>query len=77
MQIHVFRGEGRVFAITRDSAGGNLPARHGPWSLFKSVELARGQPLPGVDVDECCDDLERYGVHVTDAHVRITEEAIR
>ena len=36
-----------------------------------------GHPMPGVDVDECLGDLETFGVHVTDAHVRITEQALR
>jgi len=76
MQVHIFRGEGRVFAFTRDSNCGNLPARYGPWSTFKSVELARGQTHPGVNVEECLDDIEQHGLHVTDAHVRITEQAI-
>jgi hypothetical protein len=76
MQVHIFRGEGRVFGFTRDSGGSNLPARHGPWSAFKSVELVRGQTQPGVNVDECLDDIEQHGLHVTDAHVRITEQAI-
>ena len=76
MQVHIFRGEGRVFGFTRDSEGSNLPAKHGPWSAFKSVELVRGQTQPGVNVEECLDDIERHGLHVTDAHVRITEQAI-
>jgi hypothetical protein len=53
-----------------------LPARYGPWTAFKVVDLVRGQPQPGVHVDECLDDLARFGVHVTDAHVRITEQAV-
>lgn len=76
MQVHIFRGEGRVFGFTRDSDGSNLPASYGPWSTFKSVELARGQTQPGVNVGECLDDIEQHGLHVTDAHVRITEQAI-
>jgi hypothetical protein len=48
------------------------------WSAFKSVELSRdGQPTPGVDTDQCLDDIEKYGFHITDAHTRITETAIR
>jgi hypothetical protein len=76
MQVYIFRGEGRVFAFTLDSDGSNLPAKHGPWSAFKSVELVRGQTQPGVNVEQCLDDIEQYGLHVTDAHVRITEQAI-
>jgi hypothetical protein len=76
MQVHIFRGEGRVFGFTRSSDGSNLPAKHGPWSAFKSVELVRGQTLPGVNVEDCLNDIEQHDVHVTDAHVRITEQAI-
>jgi len=76
MQVHIFRGAGRVFGVTRDSAGANLPAQYGEWTPFKSLEMARGEPQPGVDVDECLDDIERFGFHLTDAHVRITEQAL-
>ena len=76
MQVHIFRGVGRVFAFTESSSGNKLPGRYGPWSVFKTIELIRGQPQPGVNVDECLDDIARYGIHVTDAHKRITEQAI-
>ncbi len=77
MQIHIFRGPGRVFGFTTDAAGANLPQNYAPWSAFKTIELRRGERTPGVDSDECLDDIEVYGVHITDAHVRITEEAMR
>ena len=78
MQIHIFRGPGRVFGCTEDATGVNLPSHFAPWSAFKSVELSRvGEPTPGVDTDQCLDDIEKYGFHITDAHARITEAAIR
>ena len=76
MQVHLFRGPGRVFGFTRDSSGAKLPQQFAPWSYFKTVEMQQGQPMPGVDVNECIADLEAFGVHVTDAHVRITEQAV-
>lgn len=77
MQIHIFRGPGRVFGFTQDARGANLPSRFAPWTAFKSLELHRGgEPTPGVNTDECLDDIERYGFHITDAHVRITDTAI-
>jgi hypothetical protein len=76
MQIQVFRGTGRVFAFTEISIATDLPERYAPWTLFKVIEVARGQAQPGIDVDDCLDDITRYGIHVTDAHVRITEQAI-
>ena len=76
MQIHTFRGAGRVFGFTQDATGGNLPLHFGPWSAFKTVELRREERTPGVDTNECLDDIEKYGFHITDAHVRITESAI-
>jgi hypothetical protein len=76
MQVQVFRGTGRVFAFTERSDANALPERYAPWTLFKTVELVRGQAQPGVDVDDCLDDIAHYGIHVTDAHVRITEQAI-
>lgn len=77
MQVHLFRGPGRVFGVTSEQSGANLPSTYAPWTAFKTIELQKGQPTPGLDVDECLRDLQTYGVHVTDAHVRITEEAIR
>jgi hypothetical protein len=76
MHVHIFRGPGRVFAFTEDAAGKNLPPRYGPWAPFKSLEMTRGEAQAGVDVEECLDDIESYGFHMTDAHVRITEQAI-
>lgn len=77
MRVHLFRGPGRVFCFTSDPKGTNLPPQFAPWSLFKSVEMRQGETMPGVDVDECLADLEAFGVHVTDAHVRITDQAVR
>jgi len=50
---------------------------YAPWTAFKTIELQNDIPTPGVDVNDCLRDLETYGVHITDAHVRITEDAIR
>ena len=76
MQIHIFRGPGRVFGFTEDSAGANLPPRYGPWMAFKTLEMTKGEAQAGVNVNECLDDIEKHGFHLTDAHVRITEQAI-
>ncbi|HUD52437.1 hypothetical protein [Parvibaculum sp.] len=75
MIVHIFRGPGRIFAFSQDESGSNLPAKYRPWFLFKSLEMIRGEAQPGVIVDECLDDIEAFGVHVTDAHIRITEQA--
>jgi hypothetical protein len=77
MLIHLFRGPGRVFGCTQDATGANLPPKYAPWNMFKSIELSRGgEPRAGVDSNECLDDIEKYGFHITDAHVRITESVI-
>lgn len=76
MQVSIFKGPDRVFAFTTDPSGANLPPKYAPWTAFKTVELLHGVPTPGVDVNDCLRDLEAYGVHITDAHVRITEDAI-
>jgi len=77
MQVHIFRGAGRIFAFTAQPSGENLPSKYAPWSEFKTIELHKGEHTPGVDADECLSDIEAYGIHVTDAHARITEDAIR
>jgi hypothetical protein len=77
MQVHIFRGTGRVFGFTEDATGANLPAQHGPWSTFKTIRLSReGEPTAGVDTRDCLDDMEKHGFHITDAHVRITESVL-
>ncbi len=77
MQVHIFRGPGRIFGITAKPSGANLPQKYAPWTAFKTIELRAGERTPGLDVEQCLSDLNTYGVHLTDAHVRITEEAIR
>lgn len=76
MQVHMFRGPGRVFGFTCDNSGANLPPLFAPWTHFKTIEMHQGESMPGVDVAECIADLEAFGVHVTDAHVRITEQVV-
>jgi hypothetical protein len=72
IQVHLFRSTGRIFGVTGDASGANLPAQLQPWAAFKSIEIARGTPTPGLHADECLDDIAAHGFHVTDAHVRIT-----
>jgi hypothetical protein len=76
MQVYLFRGQGRVFGFTAAATGDNLPAKFGPWNPFKTIELQREVPTPGVKAAECLDDIEKYGFHITDAHVRITESVV-
>jgi hypothetical protein len=77
MLVHVFRGPGRVFGVTEDKAGANLPAQFAPWVYFKSAELDRERAMPGIDSQECIDDIAGHGFHITDAHMRITDRVIR
>jgi len=76
MLVYIFRGPGRVFGFTADATGANLPAKFAPWVSFKSVELSRDEPTPGVDSGACLDDIEKRGFHITDAHVRITDQIV-
>lgn len=76
MLIHLFRGPGRVFGCTTDSTGANLPTKFAPWTAFKSIDLNRDVPTPGLNTNECLDDIQKHGIHVTDAHVRITDSVI-
>ncbi len=74
MQVHIFKGQGRVFGFTSEDVSEKLPSQYGPWTAFKSLHLERGQVNTNFDVNECLDDIEKYGFHLTDAHVRITEQ---
>ena len=80
MIVHTFIGPGRIFGFTQDSTGANLPQQFAPaqlqWTSFKSIELTRDQPTPGVNTNECLDDIEKYGFHITDAHTRITQTLV-
>ena len=75
MQVHTFRGPGRVFGFTAQPGGENLPAAYGPWTAFKIIDLPPDEPHSGVDPNACLADIEAHGFHLTDAHVRITESA--
>jgi hypothetical protein len=77
MLVHIFRGPGRVFGCTEDATGANLPSQFSPWTAFKSIDLSRdGEPQAGLNAKECLEDIERYGFHITDAHVRITQSVV-
>jgi len=76
MLVYIFRGLGSVFAVTESADGQNLPTRWAPWNSFKSLEMVKGAPQLGIDVDECLEDIAKHGFYLTDAHVRITEQAI-
>ena len=81
MLVHTFRGPGRIFGFTQDSTGANLPQQLAPqqfakWTSFKSIELNRDQPNPGVNANECLDDIEKFGFHITDAHIRMTQTVV-
>jgi hypothetical protein len=43
---------------------------------FKTLDMHRGEPTPGGNANECLDDIEAHGFHITDAHVRITEKFV-
>lgn len=72
MIVHIFRGPGRVFGVTPDAEGANLPERYAPWSPFRTTEMHPDEPHSGVDVNACLSDIDRFGFHLTDAHERIT-----
>jgi hypothetical protein len=72
MTLYAFKGPGRVFGFSTNPQGANLP-KNFPWEPFKTIELDRGVEVPGVHIDECLDDVERYGFHLTEAHRRITD----
>ena len=76
MTVHLFRSTGRIFGCTADAKGANLPSELAPWTAFKTIELQRGVPTPGLNTDECLDDIERFGYHITDAHMRVTEKYV-
>lgn len=76
MQVQIFKGAGRVFCVIEQGSGQALPEPYGPWTEFKSLDMQRDQRQPGVDVNECLDDIAAHGFHLTDAHVRITDKAL-
>lgn len=76
MIIQVFRGAGRVCAFVRVELQEALPRRYGPWECLASIELTRGEAHPSVLVNDCLDDIADFGVHVTDAGIRITPDAL-
>lgn len=77
-RLQHFMTESRLSGLpnTGDTEGTILPVDHGLWLAVKSVDLVGGQMHPCVDADQCVDEIEQYGFHVTDAHVHITEQAL-
>lgn len=65
-----------MFGFTQAATGDNLPPKFAPWSPFKAIELKDGVPTPGGNTADCLEDIEKYGFHITDAHVRITESVV-
>jgi len=76
MLVHTFRGQRRVFGFTPEEAETNLPLRYGPRTMFKSIEIQRGESYVGVDVNAGLNDIAEHGFHLTDAHVRIANVAV-
>src|ERR1700744_462489 len=76
-RVHALKGQDRVFGFTLDEQGSNLPRQYGPWTPFKTIELYHDEPYLGVDVSACLDDIGKYGFHLTAAHKRITDLALR
>jgi hypothetical protein len=76
MQVHIFRGPDRIFGFSRDETGQNLPARYNPWTHFKAVEINKGEPATSFNTDDCLADIEAYGYHLTDSHVRIAPDEV-
>jgi hypothetical protein len=60
----------------RDATGANLPLHFAPWTSFKPIELTRDEPTPGLNTNECLDDIEKYSFHITDAHTRLTQTMV-
>jgi hypothetical protein len=64
-------------ALRRNLTADELPSQFSPWTTFESIDLSReGKPTAELDTNECLEDIEKHGFHVTDAHVRITERRI-
>jgi hypothetical protein len=44
--------------------------------IFRGLgrDLNRGDVQTNFDVNECLEDIEKFGFHLTDGHVRITDQ---
>ena len=75
MQVHTFRGPGRIFGFTTDETGANLPEKYAPWTPFSSViDMHRdAAPTPGSTLTIVCPTSRLKGFHLTDGHIRISE----
>ena len=75
MLVHVFRGGRPDFRLYAKRNGGEPAGTL--WALDR-VQNARDEQRSGstgMTVDACQDDIDAYGFHLTDAHVRITQHA--
>lgn len=77
MQVHIFKGKGRIYGFTEDATGANLPSQHGPWSQHKTLDMNRGEtPRIAVNTDEALDDIEKQGFHVIRTEIVVTESGL-
>jgi len=77
IKVCIYRGPGRIFGFSAENGASHLPAQYAPWTAFRTLDVSRGTHQVSFDVNECLDDIEKYGFHLTDAHVRITEQVVR
>ena len=70
-------------AYTRDPAGANLPSNLPNfaslyWANYPKVQvnIDRGQPVPGLNVDDCLRDIERNGFHIVPVRVQAAKDVL-
>lgn len=70
MLVHIFKNQKGQHAFTDDATGSKLPQALGPWAFVKSIDMNRGeQPRAGVNTDDCLDDIDNKGYHLSNAKV--------
>lgn len=74
MYVYVFKGADRIMGFTAEVSGRKLPRARGPWELITRLVMSKDdQPRPVVNTNECFEDIEMHGFHITDNYRRITD----
>ena len=59
MKVYIFQGSGNYYGFTTKDDASDLDPSKGPWSLFKTQDMNRGEPPRiGISTDEVLDVLE-------------------
>jgi len=75
MQVNVFKGRGNWYGFTATWDAADLPIDHGPWTLWKSLDMNRGEtPRWGISTDAVLDAIQKGGTFATETRIEVKKK---